>query len=215
MAINKNRLIKWFGGLALAALAPLAMANLVLNGGFEAPVSDTSWTFMLNAEVTGNTTHMGNGSLQFVTDEGAAGSAIQSVSLVKTGTYLFDFFLRGNINALTIEFGGKSVLLGGVFDPQFDPQFDPVLLAKKDTAGGLTEWLMYSGVITNSTGGTLLFSFNDSSGTPADAFIDDVSIECDGNCDPVNPNPMPEPGSLLLVGVALTGLALVRRRKQI
>ncbi len=213
MAINKNRLIKWFGGLALAALAPLAMANLVLVEGFN--TDPTSFTLAGNAVVAGNDTHDGAGNLRFdsTPDGGPIGSASRSVSLVSTGTYLLDFFLRGNIGALTITFDGVSVMDINKFRPTLP------LVAELDGNGNATGWLVYSGVISGSTGGALLFSFNDASLNPVDAFIDDVSIVCDAGapigCAPVNPNPMPEPGSLLLVGVALTGLALARRRKQI
>lgn len=204
MTFNKHRVIQWISCVALAVVAPIAMANLVLNPGFEG--GDSPWDPTGNASVSSDASRtvavpVQLGLMFLVGNDGVLqGAGKQSVDLVVGSTNLFSFFVKGNSGDLSISFGGVA------FDDLEDSR-----IGNPDPEG----WSEWTAGILGAGAGDLIFSFLSSSGRPGDfAYVDDVSIVCQLDCSPAT-NPMPEPGSLLLVGVALSGLALARRRKQI
>ena len=185
------------GALTISVSALSAHANLVANGGFETDSPPSDWTFVGNANGTNTATDVrtGSQSVVFKASDSDAGSVSQGISgLLASATYALEFYMKGNLGAVDITFGGTA----------FGALVDPDTIVDGD-------WTQYSAGITGVTGGSLRFSFDDVSTTVPSALLDDVSISCRDNCTPGN-NQTPEPGSLLLVGAALAGLGVARRR---
>lgn len=199
-----KKIVHWMFAGVLAAAGSLASAfpvnvNLVGNPGFES--GDAPWSPMGNAEVDGAAARSGNLGMFFRPNstDGSTGMASQSFMLLSTETYTLDFYLKGNINALAITFNGIG--LASFLDTlDIDPP-------------DASDWVFYTGTFSGKTGGELKFNFDAGSTTASGLFLDDVNLACIDNCSDTNGNPMPEPGSLLLVGAALSALAVFRRRR--
>jgi Carbohydrate binding domain/PEP-CTERM motif len=196
-----KKLIHWVFASFLAVAGSAVQAhpinvNLVVNPGFES--GDASWNPSGNAGATAAAARLPSSlgmEFQSAPDD-RMGTVSQSFSLVSGETYTLDFYLKGNIGAATISFGSSFIA-----DLLID--LDPP---------GQDGWQFYTGSFTALTDATqsLLFSFNDTQGAGS-LFLDDVNLACIDNCSTrIN---VPEPGSLLLVGAALSALAVYRRRR--
>ena len=96
---------------------------------------------------------------------------------------------------------GFEATVGGAADNNGDPVAFDVQLTMVSVGG---DWVHYQGMFSGVDEFTLVFSFTtpDSNDPDSAVYLDGVSI-----------TQVPEPGSLALVGLALAGIAVLRRRK--
>lgn len=209
MRKTSRNLVRWVSAVVLTIAGSVAHANLVKNPGFES--GESFWSPVGNATEVDDAAHTGGLGLHFVAKEQPTGSVRQLFTLVSTEDYALKFFLKGSLAALSITFDGLP------FDKLFEPRSDPESFDDPVTGDEIfTDWFIYTALIKGSTGGLLLFAHDASSPSGGDLFLDDVSLVCTpgtGTCDDGGGNHVPEPGSLLLVGAALSALAVYRRRK--
>ncbi len=213
MTLPIRTITKWIGALAIAALAPLASANLVSNPGFEDASGDIftsviplpSW-FRDHDVVTpsiGSDFHTGNVSAVFGPDTVAGLGAHMTQSL--TGLdgpagFTIDFWMK------CVSGANKCLddALGFLFTVQLGAEelantTDYSIVGSDNTP----EFTHYSAMFGPLVGDAIL-SFN-YFGEQEVYFLDDINL---------TPKGIPEPGTLLLLGAALTAGAMLRRRKQ-
>ncbi len=181
-------------------LATSAQANLVANGGFEAqqgceaPVSwiGTGAFVNTNADMCGLSVtvpgaHSGDQYAGFGA-VGGLGFISQNVATVTGQAYTFSFWLAGDLGVPN----------------QFTASLDGIEVFNQTNIAGNSYALHSFNFVAADTLTTITFGGRND---PTWLHLDDVSFDV--------ANTVPEPGSLGLLGLALTGLAALRRRKSV
>lgn len=203
MKLKTNKLSAWLAALAFVVLAPMAQAvPIVTNGEFDTDLSDWSATGTVGTPVYAaleNRPGGTGGAAEFgYTDEGLV--LKQFIGSLNELQYTFDFYLKA-VGVTGFFPDGFEATVGGAADNNGDPVAFGVLLTMVSVG---SDWLHYQGMFSGVDEFTLVFSF-----TTPDSNDDNLTVYLDG----VSITQVPEPGSLALVGLALAGIAVVRRRK--
>jgi PEP-CTERM motif/Carbohydrate binding domain len=192
-----NKLVRVTLAVALLSLGTLAFAGTaqVLNGGFETG-DFTNWTQFGDTTFNGvcdiSTCPFGYPPYQgtysaFFGPVGDTGGIYQDITTIPGDRYTISFYLAlpeaGTPNSFEVTFGNASLNLNN-----FPAPFDWALF-------------QFSEVATSDTT-RLTFTFRND---PAYWFLDNVSVNQGGTT--------PEPGTLVLFGSGLLGIAGVIRRK--
>ncbi len=188
---------KLVGACVIAAASATAQAapcsGELANCGFEDPLSAGNWTLGGTSSVAQNPFRSGGNSLRGAGDDGV-GSATQSVFGSSIGFDL-EFWLRFDGTATESLLSLVSVVAGA----------NTLSITMGDTTDDWTRFTGFTGPTADPW--DLVFNFTDPAGGVA-IFMDDVTLS------ERSANNVPEPGSLLLVGVAMAAGAALRRRSR-
>lgn len=231
MKLAIRKLAMWIGAVSIAVLAPVAQAaNLVSNAGFE--TSGAGFPEVFTGWVDSGGTVVGiNPSVVTATDPLIVHSDLQSAAIlgVSVGTteslkqqltglnsassYTFGFWVKCTTQsrAASCDTDIFDVFLGSVLINR-DSGGINILSRVLSLAGSESGFDHYFGTVTPGIGGSAFLDFQSTEYSKS-VFLDDVLFEEVVACIGAACN-VPEPGTLLLVGAALTAGAIVRRRRQ-
>lgn len=204
MKLAINRLAKWIGAVSMVVLAPLAQAGLE-NGNFEGTFG--AWAIntgtVLNTDGTVFQQTQFHGGSQSALFEGDLGNGPQSLGqsitmLTPSTAYTFGFWAKCVLHAPRSD--NTTDCSADNFEVTFDNSPFVYGAGTLDSGTGFTYFEAIFSTISGQTEVELIFT--STGGSDEDMFLDDVTL-----------SNVPEPGSLLLVGAALTAGAIIRRRR--
>jgi hypothetical protein len=185
----KKHLILMVALTSVLLFTGVASANLIVNGGFETG-DFTGWTLTGNTGFTGVSAGNPNSGIYaaFLGSVGSDGYMLQSASFstIVGEVYNVNFWLFSD-GGIPNDFG--AVYIGGT----------PVTLVALTNIPA-QPYTLYQGQVTATlTSGNIAFNFRND---PGFLWLDDVSVQ------------VPEPGTLILLGSGLLGLAIAGTRKK-
>lgn len=197
--------------LALSACFGAVQAAPVFADDFESSLAlaNGNWTLNSSGLVAADPIHSGNHAVLFTTTRG--GGDLWS-KVLAGGTYTLSFDVLGTCSRGTPANCGAFIGINDALGEHWlagDATYGSPHLMQ--TTG---EWQHISFIFTAV--GDFRLKMEDFNGQPRDIYFDNLCISAtvnDGACPGAGGGHVPEPASLALVGAALAGAALARRRK--
>ena len=182
------------GALLLVLPSASRASNILQNAGFESQSGNhpADWTLSGYAYVVNSPVYAGSYAVQLTGISGSGGSVAQSVNL-GVGSYTLSFYLDIVHAPSTTEFWADWD--GNQIGAKIDGPGSTI------TTGYQLETINFN--VTSLTAGTHNLSLNDD-WIQGDFYVDNTSL---------TQNTTPEPGSLVLFGSGMLGLAGLLRRK--
>lgn len=204
MALVMAGSLAWGSAAQAGPAACQTAANLVMNCGFEDTTPLNQWNANGGATIDSAFPHSGVQDAAIGGDPSSPGTLEQTLTTSPGQEYTLDFWVldeQGDpLDTFEVTFGG--------FDSNNDFPNPPITGDQAMAYTHFTFDIPGSDITNNST--DLLFNASNyfySLGDQAPWNLDDVSV------DPVTTT-VPEPTSIALLGVALTGFGCFRRRKR-
>lgn len=190
--------------LALALVAAgAAHAAPVLSDNFQSGLSSAVWTTNASGVVVTDPLNSGNSVLAFTTTRG--GGDIWSLPVGVAGNYTVSFDVLG-----TCSSGNCGAFLGIQDSTGEHWLFGDQTYGTPHPTRTTGAWQHISFSFTATS--AFRVKMEDYNGAPRDIYFDNLCVASDGSCS-ATATRLPEPGALALVGVALAGLGIARRRR--